>query len=124
MQREEIEQTAVVDYCRYANIPVYHVPNGGRRNAKEAYFLKRSGVSAGVPDLCIPLARGGFFGLYIEMKYGKNKTTPAQDKWLELLHKENYRCWICYSADEAIEVIKSYVKLTPTCEYFADTPEE
>lgn len=32
---------------------LYAVPNGGRRDKAEAAHLKRQGVRAGVPDLCL-----------------------------------------------------------------------
>lgn len=52
---------------------LYHIPNGGSRNRLEAANLKRQGVKSGVPDLCLPVARGKYHGLYIEMKYGKKQ---------------------------------------------------
>ena len=57
---------------------LYHIPNGGSRNRLEAANLKRQGVKSGVPDLCLPVARGKYHGLYIEMKYGKTKITPSR----------------------------------------------
>jgi len=30
---------------------IFHIPNGGKRNAREAARFKRMGVKAGVPDL-------------------------------------------------------------------------
>lgn len=47
---------------------LYHVPNGGSRKKAEAGRFRAEGVKAGVPDLCLPVARGGFHGLYIELK--------------------------------------------------------
>lgn len=47
---------------------LYHVPNGGSRKKSEAGRFKAEGVKAGVPDLCLPVARGGYHGLYIELK--------------------------------------------------------
>ena len=82
MQYEALEQEAVVKYCELKRIPIFAIPNGGKRNAKEAYFMKRTGVKAGVPDLCVPVAKKGYHGLYIEMKYGKNKPTEAQEEWM------------------------------------------
>lgn len=38
---------------------LYHVPNGGKRDKRTATALRRQGVKAGVPDLCLPVARGG-----------------------------------------------------------------
>lgn len=37
---------------------LYHVPNGGSRNKIEAARLRAQGVKSGVPDLCLPVARG------------------------------------------------------------------
>ena len=47
---------------------LYHVPNGGSRHKAEAGRLRAEGVKAGVPDLCLPVARGQYHGLYIELK--------------------------------------------------------
>ena len=37
---------------------LYAVPNGGRRDKAEAAHLKRQGVRAGVPDLCLAVPKG------------------------------------------------------------------
>lgn len=46
----------------------FHVPNGGYRLGKEAGRMKAQGVKAGVSDLVIRQARGGWHGLYLELK--------------------------------------------------------
>jgi len=89
---------------------LHHVPNGGSRNTLEAANLKRQGVKAGVPDLCLPVARNGFHGLYIEMKYGKNKTTENQKEWLEELTAQGYFTAVCYGAEEAERIIARYLQ--------------
>lgn len=38
---------------------MYHVPNGGKRDAATAVALKRQGVKAGVPDIMLPAAMAG-----------------------------------------------------------------
>ena len=58
---------------------MYHVPNGGKRDAATAVALKRQGVKAGVPDIMLPAARAGYHGLYIELKAGENTTTKKQN---------------------------------------------
>ena len=88
---------------------IYHIPNGGSRNQLEAANLKRQGVKAGVPDLCLPVPKEGYHGLYIEMKYGKNKPTDNQEEWLESLRQYGYKTAVCYGADEARETIKQYI---------------
>lgn len=74
---------------------LYHIPNGGSRNKREAANLKRQGVRAGVPDLCLPVARAGFHGMYIELKFGKNKPTTKQAEWLCALKEHGYLTVVC-----------------------------
>lgn len=90
---------------------LYHIPNGGSRNRLEAANLKRQGVKAGVPDLCLPVARGKYHGLYIEMKYGKNKTSENQNIWLKALAAQGYASAVCYGWQEAQELITKYLEL-------------
>lgn len=105
---EAAEQQAVVEWCFYNRILIFAIPNGGSRNKIEAANLKRQGVKAGVPDLMVPVARRGFHGLFIEMKYGRNKTTPAQDEWLNHLNREGYLAKVCNGYGEAVELLKYY----------------
>lgn len=117
IQHEANEQETLFNWAAYSRgtYPeldlLYHIPNGGSRNSMEAANLKRQGVKAGVPDLCLPVARGTFHGLYIEMKYGKNKTSPLQDGWIGRLRKQHYAVFVCYGWQQAAEVIKKYLNL-------------
>ena len=108
---EAIEQSKLFVICRY--IPeckyLFHVPNGGSRNAIEAKNLKRQGVKSGVPDLFLPLPNKTYHGLFIEMKYGKNKPTQNQKEWIKYLNYVGYLAVVCYSAEEAINIIKKYI---------------
>ena len=114
---EAAEQETVIQWCgwhegKHPELKlIYHVPNGGSRNTLEAANLKRQGVKAGVPDLCLPVPKNGFHGLYIEMKYGKNKTTEKQKEWLEALRGQGYYTAVCYGAEEAETVIAGYLKM-------------
>lgn len=116
---EADEQKAVLQWCalmegRWSELEyLYHVPNGGSRNAKEAANLKAQGVRAGVPDLELPAARGAYTGLHIEMKHGKNRVSKEQDQFLMAL-KEMGRCAVvCYEAEPAMKVIQEYMQLKP-----------
>ena len=64
---------------------LHHIPNGGHRARKTARDLARSGVRAGVPDYCLPVARGGAHGLYLELKrlHG-GRVSPEQREWLRV----------------------------------------
>ena len=76
---EDAEQETVIQWARICSGKwpelklLHHIPNGGRRNAKEAAKLKRMGVLAGVSDLHLPVARGGYHSMYIEMKYEEGR---------------------------------------------------
>lgn len=113
-QHEANEQEALFRWAafvrgRFPEIDLlYHIPNGGSRNRIEAANLKRQGVKAGVPDLCLPVARGAFHGLYIEMKAGKNTTTEKQDGWISALRVQGYAAEVCYGWERAAEVITKY----------------
>lgn len=110
---EDAEQEAVVEYCDLLHIPIVHIPNEGKRSLSYAARMKRMGLRSGFPDLFVTLARGGYHGLFIEMKYGKNKTTKEQKEWLERLSAEGYACAVCYNAAEAIKTIENYNRRKP-----------
>ena len=90
---------------------LFHVPNGGSRNRAEAANLKRQGVKAGVPDLFLPVARGNFHGLFIELKAGKNKTTEKQNQWISDLRHQGYAAEVCYGYEQAAEVLTKYLEI-------------
>ena len=100
---------------RYPELKLlFHIPNGGKRSATEAARFKAMGVKSGVPDLCLPVPRGGFAGLYIEMKYGKNKPTDNQREWIADLKEQGYKVVVCYGGTEATAVLEEYLKLKRT----------
>lgn len=79
-------------------------------NRTEAAKLKGEGVRAGVPDLCLPVSRGGYHGLYIELKrISGGRVSPEQRKWLESLRQEGYMAVVCHGWDEARHTIESYL---------------
>jgi len=110
---EDEEQIALVDWLNLKkDIPFYHIPNGGQRDAREGAKLKRMGVSAGAPDLCIPMARKGHHGLYIELKREEGGVlSDAQKKWRDILIKQGYAWYECKGFEHAKDVICYYLDL-------------
>lgn len=88
---------------------LFAIPNGGHRYIRVAQKMKAEGVRAGIPDLFLPVARGGFHGMFIEMKYGRNRQTKEQVEWFKELKKNGYYCIVCYSQEEAQEVLGDYL---------------
>lgn len=116
IDREGLEQAALMKeialrYPAAAKL-IFHVPNGGHRHKLVAIKLKEQGVKAGVPDLVLPMARGGYFGLYIEFKARAPydaAVSPAQDAYLQALTDQGYLAIVCRGHVDAIEAIRAYL---------------
>lgn len=111
--KESSEQKVFVrwfklQYPHYA-YNIYAIPNGGVRKPYIAQLKKELGELPGIPDLCIAVPSKDLAGLYIEMKYGKNKPTEIQLMVHERLRDVGYKVETCWSAEEAINVTKSYL---------------
>ena len=114
---EEEEQTVVMHWAamaagRWPELRLlFHIPNGGKRLKTEAARFRAAGVRSGVPDLFLPCSRGGFHGLWIEMKAMGGRVSREQERWQTELMGQGYMCAVCYGADAAIEMIKKYMQL-------------
>lgn len=112
---EENEQIALFQWAEFAAVRypelelMYHVPNEGKRSVRTGSRLKKAGLKSGVPDIVLPVARGGYIGLYIELKYGKNKITENQKNWLRALSEQNHYAAVCYGWEQAKDVIETYL---------------
>lgn len=132
--RETNVQAAVVAWAelmvaRWPELAALHAVQNwaGVKNAREGAQRKREGVKAGVPDLHLPVARGGYFGLYIEMKrvavrvnktkaptQVRTRTTSEQDEWHARLSDLGHYVKVCWTAEEAQTVLEQYLTLPPT----------
>ena len=116
-QHEAADQEAIFRWAelnknKYPELALlYHIPNGGSRNKIEAANLKRQGVKAGVPDICLPVPRGEYHGLYIELKHGKNKLSNLQREWLGWLNQQGHLALCAYGWEDTIKVIQKYLNL-------------
>lgn len=109
---EDSEQIKLAVWLTKQGIKFYAIPNGGHRNYLEAVKLKRTGVQAGVPDICIPQACGAYHGLYIELKRVKGgRVSDSQNYWLGLLREQGYYAEVACGADEAKEMVLHYMGL-------------
>jgi len=102
---------------------LFHIPNGGSRGGdKEGAMirgaqLKAQGVKKGVADLMLPLRRGSWPGLFIEMKKpseksmtgkGKGGMSVEQVEFMEFVKSQGYGFLTAYSWEEAAKAIESY----------------
>lgn len=134
-QDEHALQTAVVSWAalqsgRWPALKLlFAIPNGahfghemktlrsGKRvpvAAIRARRMKAEGLRPGVPDLCLPVARGGHHGLFLEMKTRDGHVREEQVGWLEALREEGYMAVVCRSVEEAVRVLRGYLESHPS----------
>lgn len=89
---------------------MFAVPNGGKRDPRVAAKLKLEGVRRGVPDVWLPVPRGGYHGLVFEMKSGDNKETAEQKKYLRFLSQQGYLTATCYTWEDAKVLVENYLE--------------
>lgn len=113
---ESVEQQLLFRWAKMASGKwpelelLYHVPNEGKRSHRTGARLKAEGLKNGVPDICLPVARGGHHGLYIELKRVRNsRVTKEQLEWIEKLIAQGYVAAVCRGCEEAIELITGYL---------------
>lgn len=123
---EHNEQCAVIEWCKLQENVwpelrwVFAIPNGaklpykktqrGKRYSREAIWLIKEGLKAGVSDLFAPFARNRYHGLFIEMKWGSNKPTESQDQFLKDMAQAGYYSCVCWGADAAIKMLELYLQ--------------
>ena len=115
MYTEHQEQSMLIAWARltestWPELALLHaIPNGGWRHKATAGKLKAEGLKPGVPDLCLPVARHGYHGLYVEMKSKKGRVQKSQRWWLEQLNAQGYKAVVCYGFAQAVDVITEYL---------------
>jgi len=121
VDREGREQAALMEEIalRYPEVAelIYHVPNGGHRHKLVAIKLKAQGVRAGVLDLVLPMARGGYFGFYMEFKASPPydaAVSSSQSAEIKKLTEQGYLAIVCRGHFDAMEHLRAYLRLPPT----------
>lgn len=129
MTKEETLQIAVADYIRlqYPRVLFCHIANerkahvyrkmNGKSYSPNGQKLKKMGVQAGMPDVMVFYQRelvmdginGTYSGVAIELKVKPNKPTEKQLDVLKKLHHQGWLTAVCYTFDEAKEVIDKYL---------------
>lgn len=103
-------ETVAVYAPRYVELELlFAIPNGGERHGAVAAKMKAEGQKAGVPDICLPVARQGFHGLFLELKVGRNTPSPEQEQWMARLREQGYRVEVCHGMDVAWNIIRDYL---------------
>lgn len=98
---------------------LYSVPNGGKREAREAQRLVQAGMTSGIPDLQLDVARKGYHGLRLELKKpnvlanGKRGKCKAPDeeqiKCHDFLREQGFAVYVSNDLEESKNIILSYL---------------
>jgi len=97
---------------------LFHPPNGGARTAKEGARMKKMGVKAGVPDLCLPIVRPAIWtsgkevaagALWIELKSESGRLRNTQKKWRARLMKHQHCYVVCRTLDAFQAAVTDYI---------------
>lgn len=76
--------------------------------------LKAMGTLAGVSDYLLPVARGTYHGLFLELKTDKGKLSEKQADFLEAVKKQGYCGLVAKGWQEAAEMIINYLSDSKT----------
>ena len=83
-------------------------------HSEAAGKTRAPGQRAGTPDLFLPVPRGDYAGLWLELKRPGNDLQPSQHKVLRRLHRAGYAVEVAWTHAQAVYVLRCYV----------ETPEE
>jgi hypothetical protein len=83
----------------------FHPANGELRNIRTAVKLKRMGVRAGVPDICL-IINGVMHGL--ELKTAKGRTSPAQQAMHAEMRQAGVIIEIAHGIQAAVDVLRRW----------------
>ena len=109
-------QSSVIQYIKLQYPKIRYCASLGGQYQKypsQRNKAKATGYVKGFPDLQICEARGGFFGLFLEIKE-KGYATIDQKKWIEDLNERGYFAKCVKGLDDIIETIDIYMAKNQT----------
>lgn len=110
LQASIIEWSAWMGVSKYPELKMlFAVPNGLFTTAASAGKAKAEGLKSGVPDLILPVPRGGHTGMALELKVGKNKPSDNQLWWLRNLHSYGWYTVVCWTYEDAVAAFEEYL---------------
>lgn len=132
LSKEDIEASLFVKYMRakHPTILLIHIPNEGRKSAFERYKYSLMGCLTGAPDYFLPIKRGNYSGLWIELKapahhrvvkkgkeagkvvkVAEGKPSSEQVGVISQLNQDGYLAVVCVGAESAINQVEKYFKI-------------
>lgn len=118
-QAERYDQINLVRWfhLQYPDELIISIPNNLVRNCVQARNATYEGLVSGIPDLMIPVGRGTYLGLWIELKRKETPTlkngvaSQRQIAIIKHLNSRGYLAKIIYGFDAAKKFIDDYMKM-------------
>lgn len=121
---EDGHQAALFCWCalnpQYPELRwLFAIPNGAKRDKITANRLKATGVKRGVLDTFLPVRRGQFSGLWIELKKielkpkratSKGGVSDEQDEWKTHLLSQGFGVYVAYGWEDARDCLINYLE--------------
>lgn len=94
---------------------LYHIANERKCSPKQGARLKRMGVRSGVSDYHLPIARGVYHSLWVELKPDVKGYYPdiatSQAEWRKLMRLAGNAAFIIKGWEMAIAIMLRYLAL-------------
>ncbi len=118
MEQEAFFQWREYNLHTYPGIEdMFAIPNGAhlqgdsRRRAMQWARLVRQGAKKGVHDIFLPVPKGQYHGLWMEMKAAKphrSTISKEQKDWGKRMKDRGYMVRFVYGCEEAIAAVHAY----------------
>lgn len=110
LTKEDLLQEQILVVCGrcFPEVKAIHIPNEGKRSDFEQLKFKVLGGAGGVSDLFLNFpshVMSMHKGLWIEVKYGKNKLTPEQLAFLTQMYYFGYAVAVVYDKEEDFKLL-------------------
>lgn len=96
---------------------LYSSSNGFFSTSGQKGKEKAAGLKSGVPDICFPIKKSRYSGLYIELKRpdsaGKKagELSNKQKEWIDFLLSQDYKVEVCFGWEAARDTLIWYLSL-------------
>jgi len=114
LQPEQFEQIQLIKWFNKIfpelQEDIHHFANERKCSLRYGALLKSMGVKSGVSDIFLALGQDIFIGLWIELKFGKNKPTKSQIAFAQRKRMRGYRVEFCWGCEEAKVILLDYLK--------------
>lgn len=92
-------------------LKAFAIPNGTYKSRKAAVKHLHTGLKSGIPDIMVPIAAGGYHGLFVEMKRRKSgQLSSNQKERIAGLQEEGYKVIVSRGWHDATRQITEYLE--------------